>query len=376
MRRLGRLLVLLVLAQLAQPATHPLAMGDSLRGREVFLRDRCVSCHSINGQGGDVGPDLTQPVVRGFSPHQLATVLWNHAPGMWAAWQAKKVERPELREQDAADLFVYLYTSRFFEAAGDSGRGKALFQRKGCASCHGMAAPLRPGIEPVSAWRGLDNPVALAQQMWNHSVEMKAELEKRRIPYPRLSPQELVDLLGYLRSQVQGAAKAPVFSAGSAAAGRRILAQRGCLNCHQGTRSLEARPTRHTLADFTSALWNHAFMSPGGTVPLSYEEMNGVLSYLVSTQFFEERGDAERGRRIYSSKHCASCHDQPSSGAPQRTEMTGRMNSFVMIASIWRHGPAMLDKMRSQKITWPHFDPPEMADVIAFLHGQRFRQRR
>jgi putative heme-binding domain-containing protein len=36
--------------------------GDPARGRDVFLGPRaaCTSCHSLNGQGARVGPDLTK----------------------------------------------------------------------------------------------------------------------------------------------------------------------------------------------------------------------------------------------------------------------------------------------------------------------------
>lgn len=34
--------------------------GDSKHGAELFRADGCVRCHRVNGQGGRLGPDLTQ----------------------------------------------------------------------------------------------------------------------------------------------------------------------------------------------------------------------------------------------------------------------------------------------------------------------------
>ena len=43
---------------IAQYKGRALAGGDALRGREVFARN-CASCHKVEGQGKDVGPDIS-----------------------------------------------------------------------------------------------------------------------------------------------------------------------------------------------------------------------------------------------------------------------------------------------------------------------------
>lgn len=375
MKRLSRVLLLVAAAHIGLGATRSLLPGDADRGKALFRTQDCVVCHSVNGEGEKSAPDLGQGTDRGFSPYALAGMLWNHAPLMWAAMEKKGVARPELSDQQAADLFVYFFAARYFEEPGDARRGARVFLAKRCAECHGIGSPLRPGIQPVAAWKSLADPIALAQQMWNHSREMKPELDRMRIPYPRLSAMEMTDLLVYLRS-TQHPARVDDFSPGPAESGERLFVSKGCAACHMGALTLEARPTRYSLTDFAAAMWDHAFRTVTNPAPISYEEMRRLVGYLVSTQFYEERGDVKQGRRVFAGKHCAACHDDPTSGAPPRSAMAGRMTSFDMVAALWKHGPVMLDRMRQKKISWPRFSGSEMADLAAYLHGLSLKQRR
>jgi cytochrome c2 len=294
---------------------------------------------------------------------------------LWAAREKKGVAKPELSDQQAADLFVYFFAARYFEQPGDARRGARVFIAKRCAECHGVESALREGIQPVAAWKSLADPIALAQQMWNHSREMKPELDRMKIPYPRFSAMEMTDLLVYLRS-TRKPGPAGDFSPGPAESGEKLFVSKGCAACHTGALALEARPTRYSLTDFAAAMWQHSFRAVPNPPPLTYEEMRRLVGYLVSTQFYEERGDLKQGKRVFASKRCGACHDDPSSGAPARSAMAGRMTSFDMVAALWKHGPAMLDRMRLKKISWPRFSGSEMADLAAYLHGSSLRQRR
>src|SRR5512140_2402664 len=103
MGRSGKWLALLAVAGAVFCATRSLPMGDARRGKALFRARNCIVCHSVDGEGGQIGPDLGKVVERGFSPYHLAGLLWNHTPPMWAAMEAKGISRPVLSEQDAAD---------------------------------------------------------------------------------------------------------------------------------------------------------------------------------------------------------------------------------------------------------------------------------
>jgi mono/diheme cytochrome c family protein len=374
MKRLSSLFFVVATGLTGICATRSLLPGDSDRGKDVFRTQNCDVCHSVNGEGGRTAPDLGQGVERGFSPYVMAGLLWNHAPVMWAAMERKGVVRPELSEQQAADLFVYFFAAHYFDQPGDSKRGQGVFLVKRCVECHGIGFPLREGIQPVAAWKSLADPIALAQQMWNHSREMMAELDRAEIPYPRFSAQDMADLLAYLRG-TQEPGRAGAFSPSSAESGAALFASKGCAGCHRKELALEARPTRYSLTDFAAALWNHPFRTLRNPAPLSYEEMRRLVGYLVSAQFFEERGNPEQGEKVFAQKRCGACHNDPSSGALGRPAMAGRITSFGLVAALWKHGPAMQSRMRQKKISWPRFSGSEMSDLAAYLYGYRLKHR-
>jgi mono/diheme cytochrome c family protein len=120
-----RMIVFLFLAAVSLRAATIAA--DSARGAQLFESLSCVQCHSINGKGGTVAPDLGRRIDRDFTPASLAATMWNHAPAMWAAIRTRNISPGDLDEQAAADLFAYFYSARFFEKLGDAGRGKRLF---------------------------------------------------------------------------------------------------------------------------------------------------------------------------------------------------------------------------------------------------------
>ncbi len=72
-------------------ATRSLLLGDAERGSALFRSLKCIVCHSLNGAGGKSAPDLWRGEDRSFSPYQMAGILWNHAPAMWAVMEQQGV---------------------------------------------------------------------------------------------------------------------------------------------------------------------------------------------------------------------------------------------------------------------------------------------
>ncbi len=65
--------------------------GDARRGEQLFTSEQCVQCHSVNGKGGSLAPDLGRRIDRNFTPSVMASLMWNHAPDMWAAMKKQGI---------------------------------------------------------------------------------------------------------------------------------------------------------------------------------------------------------------------------------------------------------------------------------------------
>jgi cytochrome c2 len=364
-----RQITILVLTAMAGRAQGFIA--DSARGRQLFETLSCVQCHSVNGKGGSIGPDLGRIVDRGFTPASLAATMWNHAPAMWTAMREKGIRAGDLNGQAAADLFAYFYSAHFFEEPGDAGRGKRAFTARGCSNCHGLKEGLVPRVRPVSQWESLADSVALTEAMWNHAPLMLAETQLKHQAWPALSAQELTDILVYLRNSPFAPSKPPVFQIGASTEGAAVFRSRGCAGCHPSVAELSAGTRGKTLMQVAAAMWNHEpILSRARATPVKFApgEMKDLLGYLWSEQFFEATGAAAAGRRVFVSKRCASCHDERSGKAPK---LAGTFNGATMVSALWRHGPSMLSEMKKEGVQWPRFEGSQMADLLAYLNAKK-----
>jgi mono/diheme cytochrome c family protein len=362
-----KLILLLVSSIVASAADY---LADSVRGRQLFGTLSCVQCHGVNGNGGSAAPDLGRIVDRGFTPASLAATMWNHAPKMWAAMQQQGMPAGVLSERDAANLFAYFYSARFFEFPGDAGRGKRAFASRGCSNCHGLKEGLLPLVKPVSQWDSLGDSVALIEAMWNHAPRMLAETGLKHEAWPVLTAQDLSDILVYLRTLPFPPSKPPAFQIGSDADGEAVFLARGCAGCHASVSKLSARTQGKTLTEVAAAMWNHEpIMSKAGATPTRFapDEMRDLLGYLWALQFFQDTGVASAGRRVFVSKRCASCHDE----AKARKLAGGGFNGASMVSALWRHGPSMRSQMQKDGVQWSRFEGSQMADLIAYLNTKK-----
>ncbi len=170
--------------------------GDPVKGKRLFASKGCTRCHAVFGRGGGIGPDLGRAELHG-SVTQLAGTMWNHWPAMSKAMEAIRMRRPTFDDDELADVFAYLFISRYEGPPADRARGERIFLEKGCAACHGAGG--EGGLGPVlaSTMRG-ETRERIVQRMWNHAPEMWNRMLAQRVPWPRFEPDELSDLLALL----------------------------------------------------------------------------------------------------------------------------------------------------------------------------------
>ncbi len=85
--------------------------GDASRGKMAFSQKKCKVCHSVNGVGGDVGPDLAKSPVTA-SPVSLASAMWNHAATMYELMRSRGIAWPIFRGSEISDIIAYIRTAK------------------------------------------------------------------------------------------------------------------------------------------------------------------------------------------------------------------------------------------------------------------------
>ena len=116
-------------------------------------------------------------------------------------------------------------------------------------------------------------------------------------------------------------------------------------------------------------MWNHQPSMKNPPPELSQEEMRQILSYVWAKQYFRGYGSADRGKKVFTDKNCATCHNDPSSGAPKLAKGKDAHSDITMVAALWEHGPHMLELMTQKKLAWPRFTADQMSDLIAYLNS-------
>lgn len=181
--------------------------GSPASGRRLFAQKGCSGCHSINGRGGKLGPDLSK---KDFfkSVTEIAGSMWNHDPQMWGKMQRTGAARPAFKGNEMADVIAYLYFMRYVDAPGDAANGKRLFEQKGCAQCHSLGQEHAGKVGPnLGGSALLTSPVHLITAMWNHAPAMEQLVQERGLAWPKFEGNEMRDLVEFLKSPKESATR-------------------------------------------------------------------------------------------------------------------------------------------------------------------------
>ena len=265
--------------------------GDAAAGRRIFASRGCPTCHAVGGRGGTRGPDLAG--LTGFaSPLFVAQAIWNHGPSMLGSMQRAGMAPPVLKEGDLGDLSAFIRQAaesgpreRLLLSPGNPNRGQAVYETRGCLSCHALPGHSGPDLRRTDLHRSAE---AIAATMWNHALGMNASMVRQGIAWPQLTAEELADLVAFL--YYLPFADPP----GSAQRGAEVFVGRACASCHSGAKTsgqrgpdLAGSPATQSPAALVAAMWNHApvmktaILSEGRPWPeLSGQNLRDLLAYL------------------------------------------------------------------------------------------------
>lgn len=349
--------------------------GDAHRGWKVFDDQKCLDCHAIWGTGGTVGPDLGRVSMQTASIGELVAAFWNHGPRMWAYTQ-KSGRSARMTTEEAADLMALLTFVKALDPVGDPARGLAVLAERRCLDCHLQGSPGR--IPNLSEWAESSNPVAWLHRMWSHAPEMEAEAARRGIPWPRLEPTDLSDIISYVRTVARPEGDV-LLRPGSPQRGERAFFREGCAACHviegrgAGGIDLSRRDYPRTLSGLAARLWNHypsmrraAGGRAGAVSRLSPQKTADLLSFLFSVRYLGEKGDAARGAAVFRDRGCVRCHGDGEGRI--RIGSKGNFSTVEMVRSLWNHGPQMAERMAASGVEWPQLEGDEVLDVIRYIN--------
>jgi len=382
------LVTVLVRERWSTTARHVLYLvGDPQRGQALFFgKKQCSICHAIDGHGGRIAPDLSATRPEAPAMGWLATVLWNHAPGMF-----RRIRRsgpyPELSSQEMADILAFLYQAGTADRPGDAGEGKKVFEEKGCVGCHSVRASggkSAPDLSETAA----SGASEWMSAMWNHSQSMVQPIQNALGRWPQFEGAEMNNLVAYVRGTAS--AQSTGETAGKAEMGWQVFQAR-CIRCHatrgQGGNLGPQLGPEHALplstAQFAGVLWNHAptmlRLSHENGVPqptLQKSEMADLVAFLASLRYFEPIGSPYVGERIFRVRGCAKCHGPTAEGTPLGPRILNVGEAFTAVSfttALWKHGPRMVDRTEALGIPWPKLEANDIGDLVSFLNGLKHK---
>jgi mono/diheme cytochrome c family protein len=358
--------------------------GDAKAGIQIFFQKGCAKCHAVLGEGGRSAPDLARAPAGHLSAAELIAGMWNHAPAMWERMRLERLAPPKFSEDEMANLFAFLYSVRSMDEPGDPERGRRLLSRKRCLNCHSVGGRGGRAGPNLRNWVSYRNPVSWVQAMWNHAPAMQAMMAERGLDWPQFQATDVADLIAYIRTLAPTSRGRVYLRPADPEAGRQLFQRKGCVACHVvrgagggAAPDLGARALPRTLGQFAGLMWNHApsMWASMEAQHLSrpqftHKEMADLIAYLFAARYFEVKGDAFRGRRMFEDKGCAGCHSvgEGAGPGPDLVHWRGSASTIPLATVLWNHGPLMFESMEEQQIPWPRFRPGEVTDLMEFLN--------
>lgn len=359
-------------------------VGNPENGAMLFYGDKqCGICHSVNGSGGRIAPELSGQHPGRPAMGWLATALWNHGPSMWRLIRQKSRPYPELNAQEMADILAFLYQANSIDQPGNPHEGQKVFNEKGCSRCHSVGGKVAPELSTIAAG---GEPNAWTGAMLNHADSMVGPITSTLGEWPQFSGHEMTDLIAYVGASGSRAANSGRELHGDAQLGWTFFQNR-CMECHsvrgQGGRvGPELGPEQDlplTPAQFGSVMWNHApamlRQAHGRGFPpteLQSQDIANLLAFLTSLRYFEPTGSPSVGQRVFAERGCATCHGATAEGTKTGPRIKPGGEAYTTVsftAALWRHGPSMTDRAEELGLAWPTLEPNDIGNLVSFLNA-------
>ena len=177
-------------------------LGDPVKGKRLTEEKGCLHCHSINGEGGNVGPDFGEMDFN-YSITQIAGNMWNHGPKMWKVMKEENISFPTFEKGEMADIIAYLYSLKLEDAPGNNEMGSQIVIEKECLSCHSVQGNGAEIAIDLATLEKMDSPLAMITAMWNHAPSMREKQMEKKLEWPKLNGRDMANLYAYFRSLLE-----------------------------------------------------------------------------------------------------------------------------------------------------------------------------
>lgn len=264
--------------------------------------------------------------------------------------------------------------------------GKAVFRAKGCQDCHAVRGQGGDVAKDLGWHEYYGNAMDLAADLWNHSPVMREVMEELNIERPVFTETEMTQLMAYLYYQRY------VKKTGDVMNGKRLLQEKGCLNCHSMRHEANTvAPRLDRLSEYVSplfmalAMWNHGPEMEKKMKDLKIkwpiftdEEIVDLTNYLrilrkdsAPRDEYVQPGNPKIGEKLLEDKGCTRCHSVAGKGGdlgPDFTQLQLDKSVTAIAGIMWNHGATMMALMEKTSVAWPQFKGKEIADLVSYLY--------
>ena len=295
------------------------AMQVKRSGRVLVAEHRCMSCHEP-GQAFTATsmPELssTAPSLDGIGKrlNENWMTKWLHNP----SGLRSDTTMPHLLQssQEAADIAAYLTTDKeqpsSSTVATNASNGKTLYNDLGCIACHSFEE--KPGAATLISHANIANKwnVKALSEYLQHPEAMYADT---RMPNFSLTTEESSALAAFLMEESSAKTKPLPKTSGNPDQGKRLLASRGCINCHslEGMSSTLSAPTLSEIKQ-TSLIegclsFTNAHRGSAPDFRFTTEELSEIREFIFDDRDALNRfSPAEYAERQFTQLNCLACH--------------------------------------------------------------------
>jgi mono/diheme cytochrome c family protein len=205
--------------------------GDIKEGKKLFREKTCIFCHALEGEGENIGPDLTDSEGN-LSPIFLASAMWNHAVIMEDMLEDLNLEWPRFSGNQMRDVVSYIRYAKETNLGKVSKKsaipeerrivilsenridpelakqGKKIYEAKACNACHsinGKESTMGGNLAGITNIRDLEwlfNFIKDPKSMFDKDGLAKQILKEfKNIPMPNqgLSDEDVIAIIEYLK---------------------------------------------------------------------------------------------------------------------------------------------------------------------------------